>query len=190
MATGAATTTGAAGGAAIRLAMPFKAGDWVAHPLYGVGRVVKVERKNFGVPPGQLYYEIAISQGTLWVKAEAPQGLRELTAKADLPRYRAVLQSEPTPLNKDYHQRRGELRERLKDGTFQVQCEVVRDLTAHSWQKRLSEPDAALLRTTREVLCREWAEAEAVTVAEATWEVEELLRAAKKKYVKSPVAPG
>jgi RNA polymerase-interacting CarD/CdnL/TRCF family regulator len=109
-------------------------------------------------------------------------GLRELTAKADLPRYRGVLQSAPAPLNKDYHQRRGELRERLKAGTFQVRCEVVRDLTAHGWRKQLSEPDATLLRTTREGLCQEWAKAEAVTVAQATQEVEELLRAAKQKY--------
>ena len=174
-----------AAGAAFNLAMLFKAGDWVVHPLHGVGRVVKVERKDFGSPPGQLYYEIAISQGTLWVMAETPpEGLRQLTAKADLPRYRAVLQDPPTPLNQDYHQRRGELRERLKDGTFQVRCEIVRDLTAQSWQKRLSEPDAALLRTTRDGLIQEWAEAEAVTVAQATQEVEALLRAAKQKFSK------
>ncbi len=186
MATGAAT----AAGAAFSPAMLFKAGDWVVHPLHGVGRVVKVERKNFGSSPAQLYYEIAISQGTLWVMAEAPQGLRGLTARADLPRYRAVLQSRPTPLNTDYHQRRGELRERLRAGTFQEQCEVVRDLTAHSWQKRLSEPDATLLRTARDCLCREWSEAEAVTMAEASLEVEELLLAGRKKHAKGQVAAG
>ena len=182
MATGGAAV---AAGAAFSSAVLFKAGDWVVHPLHGVGRVVKLERKDFGSPPGQLYYEIVISQGTLWVMAEAPpEGLRGLTAKADLPRYRAVLQSAPTLLNKDYHQRRTELRERLKDGTFQARCEVVRDLTAYGWEKRLSEPDAALLRTCRDGLCREWAEVEAVTVAQATQEVEELLRAAKQKYTK------
>ena len=180
MATGGAEV---AAGAAFSPTMLFKVGDWVVHPLHGVGQVVKLEHKDFGAPPGQLYYEIAIAQGTLWVMAETPPaGLRELTAKADLPRYRAVLQSEPIPLNKDYHQRRGELRERLKDGTFQVRCEVVRDLTAHGWRKQLSEPDTTLLRTTREGLCQEWARAEAVNVAQATQEVEGLLRAAKQKY--------
>jgi CarD family transcriptional regulator len=186
--TGAEALAGAAGGAAgaaSSLAMLFKIGDWVVHPLHGVGQVVKLDRKDFGSPPGQLYYEIAISQGTLWVMAETPPaGLRGLTAKADLPRYRALLQSAPVELNKDYHQRRWDLRERLKDGTFQARCEVVRDLTAHGWQKRLSEPDAALLRATRDGLCQEWAEAEAVTVTQATQEVEELLRAAKQKHLK------
>jgi CarD family transcriptional regulator len=183
----AAALAGAAGeeaaGAAFSLAMLFKIGDWVVHPMHGVGQVVKLDRKDFGLPKSQLYYEIAISQGTLWVMAETPPvGLRGLTAKADLPRYRAVLQSAPAELNKDYHLRRGELRERLRDGTIQARCEVVRDLAAYGWQKKLSEPDAALLRTTRDGLCREWAEVEAVTVAQATQEVEELLRAAKQSY--------
>jgi CarD family transcriptional regulator len=175
----------AAAGAAFKRAMPFKVGDWVVHPLHGVGRVIALERKQFAAGPNQAYYEIAIAQGTLWVQVDSPPaGLRGLTTKGELPQYRAVLQSSPMPLNKDYHQRRGELRERLKAGTLQSKCEVVRDLTAHGWAKRLSEPDAALLRATRDGLCREWAESEAVTVAEATHEVEELLREARQIHTK------
>ena len=163
--------------------MTFNVGDWVVHPLHGVGRVIGLGHKQFTSAPGQDYYEITISQGTVWVQVNAPSGgLRGLTAKGDLPRYRALLQSSPTPLDKDYHKRRGDLRERLKAGTFEAECEVVRDLTAYGWEKRLSEPDAALLRSVRDVLCREWAEAQAVTVAEATHEIEELLRAARKLH--------
>jgi RNA polymerase-interacting CarD/CdnL/TRCF family regulator len=159
--------------------MPFNIGDWVVHPLHGVGQVISLGRKQFAAGPDQAYYEITISQGTLWVQTDVPTGLRALTTKSDLPKYRAVLQSLPSTLNKDYHQRRDELRQRLKAGTFQAQCEVVRDLTALGWQKRLSEPDAMLLRTTRDGLCREWAVAADMTVAEAAHEVEELLRAAR-----------
>jgi len=156
--------------------MPFHIGDWVVHPMHGVGRVTGLEKKKFA-QAAQLYYEIAIANGTLWVEVETPpSGLRRITAKDDLPRYRTVLLSSPEPLSKDYHVRREELRGRLKLGTFQVKCEVVRDLTAHGWQKRLSEIDAALLRSAYVGLCQEWAEAEAVTVAEATSEVEALLR--------------
>jgi RNA polymerase-interacting CarD/CdnL/TRCF family regulator len=119
------------------------------------------------------------------VQADSPSAeLRQLTAKGDLPYYRTVLLSSPMPLNTDYHQRREELRQRLKAGTFQVKCEVVRDLTAHGWQKRLGEIDAALLRNARDGLCQEWAEAEAVTVAEATQEVDTLLREMRQVYHK------
>ena len=159
--------------------MTFHIGDWVVHPLHGVGQVINLERKLFAAGPDQAYYEIAIAQGTVWVLVEVPAGLRGLTAKGDLPVYRDVLQNSPTPLNQDYHQRRDELRERLKAGTFQAQCEVVRDLTAFGRQKRLSEPEATLLRAARDGLCREWAAAAAMSLAEATHEVEELLRAAR-----------
>jgi CarD family transcriptional regulator len=164
--------------------MSFNIGDWVVHPQHGMGQVTGLERKEFA-QAAQLYYEIAIAQGTVWVPVEAPPaGLRKLTAKDELPLYRTVLLSAPVPLNNDYHQRRQELRERLKQGTFQVKCEVVRDLTAHGWLKRLSEIDASLLRSARDALCQEWAEAEAITMAEAIVEVDALLREARQVYHK------
>jgi len=164
--------------------MPYSVGDWVVHPTHGVGRVVGLERKQFA-RAAQLYYEIVIAQGTLWVEVDAPPpGLRGLTAKDELPRYRTVLRSAPIALNQDYHLRREELKGRLKLGTFQVKCEVVRDLTALGWQKRLSEVDSALLRSARDGLCQEWAEAEAVTVAEATSEVDTLLSESRQAHHK------
>lgn len=164
--------------------MLFNVGDWVVHPLHGVGQVIALERKQFA-QAAQLYYEIAIPQGTLWVAAETPPaGLRGVTAKNDLPRYRTLLMSSPGQLNQDYHQRRWELQERLKQGTFQVKCEVVRDLTAYGWPRRLGEVDAALLRRARDSLCQEWAAAEAITVAEAMQEVEGLLREARQAFQK------
>ena len=162
--------------------MRFNVGDWVVHPIHGLGQIIGLERQQFA-QAAQLYYAIAIAQGTLWVAAETPlAGLRAVTAKRDLPGYRTLLKSSPGLLDKDYHQRRGELQERLKLGTFQVKCEVVRDLTAYGWPKRLSEVDAALLRRARDSLCQEWAAAEMVTVAEATQEVETLLREARQEH--------
>ena len=164
--------------------MFFNIGDWVVHPMHGVGQVIGLERRQFA-QAAQLYYEIAIAVGTVWVAAEAPlAGLRGLTAKSDLPRYRTVLKSSPMPLNRDYHQRRDNLQERLRQGTFQVKCEVVRDLTARGWPQSLGVVDSTLLRQARESLCQEWAAAEAVTVVEATLEVEALLREAQQTYQK------
>jgi len=164
--------------------MPFNIGDWVVHPMHGVGQITGLEQKKFA-QAAQLYYEIAIANGTLWVEVETPpSGLRLITAKDDLPRYRTVLLSSPVTLSKDYHVRREDLRERLKLGTFQVKCEVVRDLTAHGWQRRLSEVDAVLLRNAHNGLCQEWAGAEAVTMAEATLEVDVLLREARQVHHK------
>ena len=77
----------------------------------------------------------------------------------------------------------GELRHRvvreirLRDGTFSVLCEIVRDLTARGRIKPLNEADSAALRRARSSLLQEWAAAAEVTLAEATAEVDELLQA-------------
>ena len=167
--------------------MAFKVGDWVVHPQHGLGQVTRLETKQFGSGEAQKYYEIALPKSTLWVPVESPLiGLRPLTAKNDLSRYRGLLKGPPVPLSQDHHQRRGELMGRLKPGTFLVKCEVVRDLTAQSWRKRLSEVEATLLRNTRDGLCQEWAVSEGVSVSDATQEVETLLREAKQAYQPQP----
>ena len=163
--------------------MSFKVGDRVVHPTYGVGSVVKLETKQLGQQAEHVYYEIATPKSTIWVAVDAhPTGLRPLTAKSNLVRYRRLLKSAPAPLNRDHHERHLELTERLKQGSFQAKCEIVRDLTAHSWHKRLSEADAALLRLAREGLCQEWAAVKDVSVFEASQEVEELLLEAKQMH--------
>jgi len=82
-------------------------------------------------------------------------------------------------LPKNYHQRHLELDKRLKEGSFQALCEVVRDLTVFSSRKTLGSKDAATLRKARESLCEEWATAAGLSLAEAVKEVETLLEASQ-----------
>ncbi|MBI4769500.1 MAG: hypothetical protein HY784_03565, partial [Chloroflexi bacterium] len=136
--------------------MPFQVDDRVVHPAHGVGRIVGLVTKNFFEAEAHLYYEIAIQRSTVWVPVDAGTaiGLRPLTPKAELARYRGVLRSRPVPLTPDHRQRRLDLLSRLKAGLFQNVCEVVRDLTARGWLKPLSEMDSVTLRKTREGLCQ------------------------------------
>ena len=74
--------------------MRFEVNDWVVHPQHGVGRVVKLESREFDPGTARLYYEVAISKGTIWVPVDGPpSGIRKLTAKHDLAQYRSVLKS-------------------------------------------------------------------------------------------------
>lgn len=165
--------------------MLIKVNDWVVHPQHGVGRVVRLEMREFGPGTKRRYYEIAIPTGTIWVPVEGPvSGLRKLTSKSDLGKYRGLLRSRPTPLASDHRQRQIALVERLKESSFQSRCEVVRDLTAHSWQKPLNESSGVLLRSARHVLCAEWAAAEGLSLADATQEIEALLLEGRKTYEK------
>ena len=161
--------------------MQFKVSDLVVHATYGVGRIVEIEEKMFSEKGTRLYYKITLPKRTVWIPVEAQEasGLRLVTLKSDLNQYRTLLKSPPVALHKNHYWRHLELVSRLKQGSFQVVCEVVRDLTAWSWRKPLGQTDTSTLRQTRESLYQEWATAAGVSLAEASKEVESLLRATR-----------
>jgi CarD family transcriptional regulator len=160
------------------LLIQFKIGDFVVHPAYGVGHLIKIEEKQFAEMRACLYYQITLPRSTVWipVEAQATSGLRLVTARRDLDRYRTLLESRPVPLHKDYKQRHLELVSRLNQGSFQVVCEVVRDLTAWARRKPLNRTDTLTLKKTEESLYEEWATAAGVSIAEAIEEVKSLLQ--------------
>lgn len=162
--------------------MQFNVGNFVIHPVYGLGHIVEIEEKQFSEKETRLYYKITLPRSTIWIPIEAQTtlGLRLVTAKSDLDQYRTVLKSHPVPLNNDHSRQPLELAARLKQGSFRVMCEVVRDLTVSSWQKPLGRIDADTLRKTRERLFEEWATADGVSIAETTKEIESLLQATHK----------
>jgi RNA polymerase-interacting CarD/CdnL/TRCF family regulator len=164
--------------------MAIEVNDWVVHPRHGVGRVVKSEMRQFDSGNRQLYYQIALPTGTLWVPVEGPpSGLRKMTDRGELARYRGVLRGRPIPLPSEHRERRIALVERVSEGSFR-QCEAVRDLTALGWRKALNESDTAMLRKTRGELCTEWAAAEGVSITVATHEVETALQDGRKVHEK------
>lgn len=164
--------------------MPYNVGDRVVHPSYGVGYVIRLEARRFAEAEARLYYEITIEKGTVWVPVEPhdTNGLRPVTTREDLAGYRRTLRSRPAALNQDRRLRQSELTARLRQGSFQTTCEVVRDLTARSWNKALGDTEMTLLHRVQDNLCHEWAMAQGVSVAEATQEVQALLEEARQAY--------
>ena len=157
--------------------MQLKVGDLVVHPTYGVGRIVEIEEKKFSEKGVHLYYKVILPKRTVWIPVEAQEasGLRLVTAKSDLDHYRNLLKSPPVLLDKNHHRRHLELVSRLKQGSFQALCEVVRDLTAWGWRKPLGQTDTATLQKTRQSLYQEWATAAGVSTTEAIKEIDSLL---------------
>ena len=157
----------------------FKVGDNVVHPVYGVGHIVQIEQKQFSEKGVRQYYKVILPRSTIWVpiEAQASIGLRLVTARSDLDQYRNLLKSRPVPLKHNHAQRHVELANRLKEGSFQVMCEVVRDLTVSGWQKPLGRSDAVILQKTRERLLQEWAASAGVSTTAAGKEINTLLRA-------------
>jgi RNA polymerase-interacting CarD/CdnL/TRCF family regulator len=166
--------------------MQFKAGDVVVHPVYGVGHITAIEEKQFSELEACLYYQIALPKSNIWVpiEAQAAIGLRLVTAKGDLDKYRDLIKSRPVLLNSSLPKRHVELASRLKEGSFQTMCEVVRDLTASGWQKPLGATAKATLRKAQERLYQEWAAAAEISIAEATKEIDTLLQATQEAALK------
>ena len=164
--------------------MPFKAGDFIVHPTYGVGNILRLEEKRLVEDQPRWYYVVVVDKSTLWVPFDENNtaGLRAVTPKKDLDRYRAVLKSQPGALERDHHKRRTLINERTKQGSFQSLCEAVRDLSAQSWKRPLSDADLTLLQRLSHSLNREWAASAGVPLPEAAAEVQALLQEAKQTY--------
>ncbi len=170
--------------------MRYQVDDRVVHIHHGVGRVVGLVNSSFAGTESKLYYEIALGQSTVWVPvqpaASASVELRALTRKRDLEQYRQVLRSQPVKLSTDHRQRRLDLIEMLKAGTFESLCMIVRDLTAQSHLKTLNDVDSLTLRQAHTHLIQEWAAAEGITVVEATRQIEALLRERSQASTSAP----
>jgi CarD family transcriptional regulator len=167
--------------------MAFKIGDRVVHPAHGIGHVKKIEARKFGRNEAILFYRVVTDKCTVWVPAETYEnyGLRPVTDKKDLRRYRRLLGSKPVHLDPDHRLRHAELAERLKNGTFQDVCKVLRDLNAYSWQKQLNEADTAMFQRVYEALCDEWAIAASISTIEADQEIKDLLRKSKTRHIEN-----
>ena len=164
--------------------MDFNVGDRVVMQAHGVGQIAQIAEHNFNGRGPTWYYEVVTARGTIWVAVNGSNtsGLRQLTDRADLARYRGLLQSQPAPVNADPLQRKSEMAQRLRQGSLQVICEVVRDLNALRWRRPLGEADSALLRRAQDGLAEEWASAAGIPRAEADQEINDLLQAARSLY--------
>lgn len=164
--------------------MGFISGDDVVHPNYGVGNIVRLEERQLAEVETRQYYVLAFGKTTVWlpVQAETVSPLRRVTAPRDLDQYRKLLKSRPAALDRDYKKRRLDLNEQLAHGSFQVVCEVVRDLTALGWNKPMNELDASMLKKVRANLWQEWATSTGQPLPEAITEVNALLQAGEQTY--------
>ena len=164
--------------------MEFISGNDVVHPDYGVGNIMRLEERQLAEAEMRQYYVLAFGKTTVWmpVQARAVSPLRLVTAPHDLDHYRTLLKSRPAALNRDFRKRRLDLSEQLAHGSFQVVCEIVRDLTALGWNKPMNELDSSMLKKVRANLWQEWATSTGRPLPEAVTEVNALLQAGEQTY--------
>jgi RNA polymerase-interacting CarD/CdnL/TRCF family regulator len=167
--------------------MQFQVGTIVVHPNYGLGKVVGIEMIEYMGAKARPYYNVMLENGNIWLPAEPSDdvSIRPVTDKEDLDMYREVLCSEPNPLLEDRHKRNFENKARLKNPTFQTLCEILRDLTAFGWDKKLNDYDTAVLRRAMAALVQEWSVSAGISVDDAQNEIKLLLTRGKEQFAPS-----
>lgn len=156
--------------------MSYTQGESVVHHHFGVGTVVAIETMNVDEEVRQ-FYRVSFDRTMLWVPVSGNSiGIRPITAKRNLARFRELLKASPAALEGDFRQRQVEMTRRIDSGTFQGLCEIVRDLSARLASKPLNLYETNLLKRSRDALVTEWSTASECSPDQALDEIDGYLR--------------
>jgi RNA polymerase-interacting CarD/CdnL/TRCF family regulator len=159
--------------------MDFHAGDTVMHWTYGLGTVIRLEKRLL-LGREAKYYAVRIGDMTVWVPEDdhLRHRLRPPTSKAAFKRLLSTISKRGEPLPQDRHERKLMLVDMLKDGRAESLCQVIRRLMAYKLIKSLNDNDQATLRRVQTALLAEWGYCLAITPAEAQIQLHRMLEAA------------
>lgn len=156
--------------------MDYQVGDKVIHWLYGMGDIIQIDEKVLSGHKN-LYYVVQIRDLTLWVPVNeaGKRSLRMPTPGSGFEKLFATLRSQIEPLSDDRLVRRTQLLEKMKIGTLESICRVIRDLSFFARTKKLNDNDKFVLERARELLFNEWKLSLSVSFSQAEDKLEELL---------------
>lgn len=165
--------------------MMFQVGDRVVHWAHGPGEIIQIDEKELA-GRRQEYYVVQIRDMMLWVPVTGSYdgngnnggnggSLRRPTPADDFERLFKILTGPADVLTDDRMERKTLLLERLKDGTLESVCLVIRDLVNHGRVKKMNDYDSAILERARNFLLNEWSVALAIPLSQAAMELQELI---------------
>lgn len=155
----------------------FQVGDQVVHREHGLGEIIQLDEKKLFGHTAQ-YYVVKIRDITLWVHVGQKETgcLRYLTPAKDFRSQLEILTSPGEPLPPDRLERKNQLTERMKAGTLDAICRVIRDLVAFKKANKINEYDSAILKRAREFLLDEWSNVFSVSIQQADDELDTMLK--------------
>ena len=156
--------------------MIFHVGDQVIHWVHGLGEIIELDEKVLSGHTGQ-YYVLQIRDLTLWVpiNERGERGLRTLTPARDFQKLFGILASPGEPLSVNVLERKNQLSDRLKDGSLESICRVIRDLVFYRQTNKFNLSDKSILERARNSLLNEWSLVLSVPIQQADQELQELI---------------
>lgn len=157
--------------------MAFQVGDKVVHRSFGRGEVVQLDEKELAGKTQQ-YYVVEFNQLTLWVPVNgAEQGsLRLPVERLEFKKLLDVLRGPGEVLAEDRFQRQVQLSERMKEGSTEELCRIVRDISGRGIDHKLNENDLSVLRHAQNLLLEEWQFSQGISLEESRVALEKLLQ--------------
>jgi len=154
----------------------FRVGDDVIHWSYGLGKIIQLDEKELSGHTDK-YYVVQIYDLTLWVpiSESGKCSLRTLTPAREFRKLFRILSGPGEPLSSDRNERKIQLTQRLKDGTLESICRVLRDLTSYKQTGKTNESDNSILAHARKLLLNEWSVALSVPIQQAESDLKKLL---------------
>ncbi len=156
--------------------MDYGKGEWVVHCTHGLGQVLGIEERTMNNAQA-MYYVVKAADLTIWVPMDQNihSRLRSPSKPAQFRQILATLTEPAETLPDDYRVRNQQLQIRLKEGSAESWCKLLRDLTAYRHGRSWSDHDQALIKSVRKILLAEWSFSLSITAEQADIDLRRLL---------------
>ena len=156
--------------------MDYHIGDKVIHSNYGLGEIIQMDEKTIHGHQTSCYV-VRVRDLTIWVPADnsVETRLRLPTSRMEFEKLFTIFRSSGEPLSEDRMERKTQLIERMKDGTLESICGVLRDLTLFRKLKKFNDYDNQYFQRAQSLLIDEWMLVFRVPLGHAQQELGKLL---------------
>jgi RNA polymerase-interacting CarD/CdnL/TRCF family regulator len=154
----------------------FEVGNWIVHPIYGVGQISRIEEKCVNETTCA-YFRVEADETTYWIPVDCVEDsrVRKVISRSAFRRAVRLLKKKPEQMDANYKQRQSRIKKVLSEGLLRATIRLVRDLWARNRKKNLNDTERTALRKIMDNLAAEWAVVESITPKEATQKMTNLL---------------
>lgn len=136
----------------------YKIGDKILYPMHGAGTIEKIESREI-LGEVKDYYILNISCGGMGLMLPVDNcdkiGVRPIVSEEELDKALRILGEETSKMADNWNKRQRENMDKLKSGRIEITAEIVRNLTRHDRDRKLSAGEKKMLTNARKILLSE-----------------------------------
>lgn len=133
----------------------FQVGDNIVYPMYGAGKINKIEEKEvLGETHSYYYVYLPHSRMDVMIPVDNSEaiGVRKIIDQTEIEKVLDILRAESDPMPANWNKRFRDNTEKLKSGDVFAVAGVVRNLVRSNRIKKLSTGEKKLLGNAKQIL--------------------------------------